>query len=835
MMSKIGDARESVVLEKERIDKDLQQMWESLQYLKKSVENDATLLQKADFSDLLQRIVTDLSPLSQTQDMLLLQQTLQSQENLTVTDLDKIIQEFISVKLEYTANKSLHLADISLEKYKQLVEHKSSMDALLLTITQAPTIENLVPAAQEQQDPTNEVINPIAETLDPDVIKAQQNLIDGQTSTPEDASKAESSKDAEDKSWWERAKDSSFGLAYILGANRLSSAKEWISEKWSDFKEWIGWKKKEKKQESDDVTTTETSPTSPEVVQPSVDTNKNLTEADRLLRNTYIKQSVIDTTTVPIIIDYKTDKDMLLQKSSPDKISFDVDTQSILLGGAKVKLNIPQFTMDIWGIDATVTKVDIRSIKASGNNFIIEAKGTGSAGFLEQTKDISTTLSKEKFYELLQPYLESGKVQYDTSLEFDGQKVPLKLDIAWSIEPTPSLTEADSQNFMSYKKDIYNSYPEPEKKYLDQLSRHSIDMYKNAANWLDKERLPALLQDYDSSLLTWLDGGILAIVGKQFSSVSELTKDSILWRAGNLANDFLWTIVGFLEKREDNKIIWRLAKILKWAPDKLKDLIPDGNEQKQKALRSAVEKQLRDDPAIKKDLEKVIKQFSLVRFYFTEKKAILQDKWMDTSSLDALSLPAAADFLQQQSLLDASISTKTTVWLEANRVSVVLQDLIKSTNSKDDFSAQRWKIIFNYKTNSLESWSGSTKINVSADGKLYKIDGLDMTFSDLKSVLRFANLSNRLIQQTSASEKAASNVSPHFAYHTIAIKWPWLYINNRTILPGWLWTISGMDRDKVVRWSTFSDNMPGWSDEMWELYCKYLNSKMTLFGGSLVS
>jgi hypothetical protein len=66
----------------------------------------------------------------------------------------------------------------------------------------------------------------------------------------------------------------------------------------------------------------------------------------------------------------------------------------------------------------------------SGDEFVVEAKGTGSAGFLEQTKDISTTLSKEKFYALLQPYLESGKSQYDTSLEFDGQTVPLKLDVA---------------------------------------------------------------------------------------------------------------------------------------------------------------------------------------------------------------------------------------------------------------------------------------------------------------------------------------------------------------------------------------------------------------------
>lgn len=818
-MAKFGDIRESVINEKERIDNDLQQMWESLQSLKKSVEQDATLLQKSDFSDLLQHIVTDLFALSSTADIVLLQQTLQLQENLTAADLDTIIQQFISVKLEYTANKSLHLTDTSLEKYKQLVEHKSAMDALLLKITQTPTPEVEQPVSKEKQSPTAENTVPVTETPDLEVIKAQQSLIDWQKPVVSPETNQGNTSEESNKSWWERAKESSFGLAYIVGAENITRFKDWAWEKWDDLKEWIGWKKKDKKEENNVASTTpESSTASPESPQPSVDINKNLTETERLLRNTYIKQSILDTTTVPVVIDYKTDKDVLIQKWSPDKVLFDVDTQSIVLGGAKVQLKFPQFTMDVWGIDATVTKVDIRSITASGNDFLIEAKGTGSAGFIEQTKDISTTLSKEQFYGLLQPYLESGKVNYDTSLEFNGQKVPVKLDVAWTIEPenTPSWNES-SENFVSYKQEIYNSYPEQEKKYLDDISKHSADMYTQAVTWLDKERLPTLLQEYDASLLSWLDWGTLAILGRQFGKVSDLTDDTALQKLWNMANDVLGTIIDFLSKGEDTPVIKWIAKILKRPFEKLQWLIPNGNEQKQNDLRSAVEKQLKEDPSIKSDLEKVVKQFSLVRFYFAEKKAILQEEWIDAEAFAKLSLPAAANFLQNQSLLDASLSTKMTLWLESNKVSVVLENLIKSTDPESDLSAERWKIQFNYKTQELESRWMWTKINVSKDGKRYQIEWLDMIFTNLQSAVWLANLSNRMISQIGWLSTVTSKVENYFVYEGLVLQ-QGLYIDSR-----------GLNTDRLVSGWAFKDNIDGWEFDYGVNYAKYLNDRVKLF------
>lgn len=814
---------QSVIKEKELIDDDLQKMWESLQSLKSSVEKDATILENTDFSDVFKLIVSDLSVLSQTADITLLQKTLQSQEKLTASDLDRIIQHFITVKLTHADNASVHLTEASLQKYKQLVTHKAAMDDLLLKITQTPTPE-ITPIDWQEKEESSSEKDPIPETTDPELVKAKKLLIDREKNPlVEDASKKESSKEEEKKSFWDRAKDSSFGLAYIFGADRMSSAKERVSDTWDTFKEWIGWKKKEKKEdEKEEVSSSQETTT--ESVAPSVDINKGLTEQERLLRNAYIKQSVIDTTTVPVPIDYKKDKTLLVDKGSPENISFDKNSQSIIMWWAIFKLSFPEFIMNLDSgvpllgkVDATIKKVTINNVTTSWNEFVISATWTGSAKWIEKSQDLTVNISKEKFYDILKPYLEGNTMKYDTSLEFDGQKVSLKLDVAWNIDPSSSTIENDSQNFVSYKKEIYNSYSEQEKKYLDNISTHSADMYTAAVTWLDKERLPTLLQEYDGNLLSWLDGATLAILGKQFGTVSDLIDDTALQKLGTMTNDVLETIVDFLSKGEDIPVIKWIAKILKRPFEKLQWLIPNGNEQKQNDLRSTIEKQLKDDPSIKSDIEKVVKQFSLVRFYFTEKRAILEEKWMDIWSFEKLSLPAAADILQKQSLLDSSISTKMTLWLESNKVSVVLENLIKSTDPKSDLSAERWKIQFNYKTQELESRWEKTKIEVSPDGKRYTIKWLDIVFRDLKSALWLANMSNRMIHQIGWVSSLTSKVNNYFVYEG-RLLYQWLYVDSR-----------GLNTDRLVSASAFKDNVSWWDFDYGLNYTKYLNNRVKLF------
>gem|GEM_PF-1248225 len=243
-------------------------MGEALQSLKSSVEKDEKILIEADFSAVLKSMVDDLSALAQTEDIAILQQALQSQESLTAADLDRIIQHFISVKLTYTATKSLHLTDTSLQKYTQLVTHKSAMDDLLLKITANATSHSPEQDQQKQEDVQSpEVSAPITENVDPSVVSVQENLMnENADNSSQPKQKEQAPTQEEKKSFWERAKESSFGLAYIFGAENMTTFKDWVSDKWDRFKEAIGWKKKEKKEdkkedekEKNDNTSTESS------------------------------------------------------------------------------------------------------------------------------------------------------------------------------------------------------------------------------------------------------------------------------------------------------------------------------------------------------------------------------------------------------------------------------------------------------------------------------------------------------------------------------------------------------------------------------------------------
>gem|GEM_PF-5811078 len=74
---------------------------------------------------------------------------------------------------------------------------------------------------------------------------------------------------------------------------------------WDSFKELIGWKKKDKKEDTEATTetvteTTTQTPATPEIV----DINTKITPEQVKLRNDYIKKSVMDTTSVPVSIDY---------------------------------------------------------------------------------------------------------------------------------------------------------------------------------------------------------------------------------------------------------------------------------------------------------------------------------------------------------------------------------------------------------------------------------------------------------------------------------------------------------------------------------------------------
>jgi len=813
------DFNESRIKEKEMIDADLQKMGESLQLLKTSVEKDETILTQADFSNLLQHIVADLSSLSPTSDMLILQNTLQSQESLTASALDKIIQQFISIKLQYTADKSIFLTDVSLQKYKQLIEHKSSMDDLLVKIskTNAHTPESTpVDWPEKEIAVVPEATSPVPEVLDLEVIKNQQALIDAEIiSSVQEATKEDAPVKEEDKkSFWERAKESSFGLAFVFGADNMTSTKEWFSDRWDDFKELIGWKKKEKKEDKEDEKEESVVPETQSIPE-VVDINAKLTPEQITLRNKYIQKSVMDTTSIPVVIDYAWDKDVLVESKAPESISFDAVSQSIILGDAKLQLSFPEFTMKvdsgtIFGVvDDKVTKVSIQDIKVSWNEFIIDAKGTWSAKWMGQTKDMSITLSKEKFYDLLKPYLDTNAASYKSTIDINGEKIPLSIETSWSIERDDAV---ENPIFATYQSTLYNKYSPVDRWYLDGLGTTSKDMYIQATEWVNKGRLPPLLQKYDETVVEWLNGKTMAVVAESFTKVGDIIDDTFLQKIGTKTNDIIWWIIDFLSKHEDSKLLGWLAKIVNTWAKRVQWLVAGrhGDAQKEKNFRKDLENAFADNPALKKDIENTTKQLVLVRFYFTEKKALLAEKWIDVSTFGDLSIPQAIALLDDNDILNADISTVTQTGIEFNRMSGAIQEIIQATDDQSNFSEKRGVIKFNYETNELESRWEETKINIYEGGK-YKIDGFDILFSDPKEVVRLANASNRLINQASLTPRTL--IYDYFSYHNLWVRWG---------------VYTGINQ--LFKKDTFEENVSIRSGAMGWSYATYLNSRFSILG-----
>lgn len=646
---------QSVIKEKEMIDNDLQKMWESLQLLKVSVEKDANILAQNNFSDLLQHIVADLSVLSQTPDIVMLQQTLQSQENLTASDLDKIIQQFISVKLEYASNKSVYLTETSLQKYKQLIEHKSAMDDLLLKISQTPTLEKAPIDWQEKQNSSSpDVHTLVPEAIDPEVLKTQQNLIDWNKVIPVQEVKREEDK----KSFWARAKESSFGLAYIFGADNMTNTKDWVSEKWNSFKEWIGWKKKEKKES-------------------------------------------------------------------------------------------------------------------------------------KKVEEITNTSSQE--------------------------------NVSWSNSEQLSTSVV---SFDAYQENAYNAYSSLDKQNFDTTANVSKDMYKEVSTWLEKDRLPPLIKEYDGTLDAF-SGKSLAVIGNHFGTIKDLTDYTFLEKAWNTTNAVLGSIVDFLSKHTDDKWIGWLASLIKKPFDWVKNLIPNGDDQKENKLKDAIQKEISANATIQKDVDMFIKQLTLVRFYFMEKKKIMQQDPDNKDSLDSLSISQAMVYLTSKNLLDNKLSVKTKLGIDANKVSIVVQKLIAKTESSVDLSARRWNIYFNYEKQQLESRGKATPLEVNTDGTLYKIKGFDNEFSSLEEVVWLANLSNRFVSDTSKLQALRNKKSDRFVYYSNVWRpgYPGLYVNKES--NNFINFIPSLNANRVLTAGALSENIKSRTTDMGNSYATYMNERVS--------
>jgi len=145
----------------------------------------------------------------------------------------------------------------------------------------------------------------------------------------------------------------------------------------------------------------------------------------------------------------------------------------------------------------------------------------------------------------------------------------------------------------------------------------------------------------------------------------------------------LTSIVDFLSKHEDDKWIGWLASLIKKPFDLVKSWIPHGDSQKEKKFKDAIQKEIAGNVDIQKDVDVFVKQLTLARFYFIEKKKIMSQDPENKDSLDTLTIPQAMAYLKSKNLLDAKLSMKTQLGIDANKVAIVIKEMIESTKGVD--------------------------------------------------------------------------------------------------------------------------------------------------------
>gem|GEM_PF-4523014 len=85
-----------------------------------------------------------------------------------------------------------------------------------------------------------------------------------------------------------------------------------------------------------------------------------------------------------------------------------------------------------------------------------------------------------------------------------------------------------------------------------------------------------------------------------------------------------------------------------------------------------------------------MKQLTLARFYFIEKKKIMAQDPENKDSIDELTIAEAMQYLGSKNMLDAKISVKTQLGIDANKAAIIIQKLIAETGpSNQDLSAKR--------------------------------------------------------------------------------------------------------------------------------------------------
>ena len=173
----------------------------------------------------------------------------------------------------------------------------------------------------------------------------------------------------------------------------------------------------------------------------------------------------------------------------------------------------------------------------------------------------------------------------------------------------------------------------------------------------------------------------------------------------------------------------------------------------------------------------LIKQMAIFRFFITEKKRVLKDQYTKAgmkdpeltttlaAKIDKLKITGATEAdpsfyqtLKENNLLNTTISAGTEAGIAMTVEAKRIQAEIEKTKTSMDFGDIRGDITYDYDSQSITSRGQKTKVEINKSGK-YKINGLGLTFPNLKALLWIANISNRFMNEYGANllQRTANN------------------------------------------------------------------------------
>ncbi len=555
--------------------------------------------------------------------------------------------------------------------------------------------------------------------------------------------KAKKNPDAPEKKWWFLwvLGTTAIGLGTFFGIKAVVG-----KEKWGKFRNWLWLKDKEKdenKEEQDD--------------QEGVETiNENLTAEEVQKRNEYIEKSIRESTTMPITIDYGTDKDDFEKKWCPQTISFDPETQSILLGDKdKITLQTDTFTLE----GKSVIRSRFEKIEQRDGKFEVTMKTGGVMGFTPVLESKKVVMIKDEFIAIISPYYTEEKKEYTVQLNNNGQNIPLRI---WTSRERQQLNEnvdADVlfENLNTFKKGQYTNFGNSINNYYKTLySMNSKYGQQSDLLWAWAE------DDEKFEQNVW---SIPAMMDEKFDNGGDIIKDTMLERVQHIGDITTQKIAGFLEKYKDNPTFGKIM-------GKISGFLTDLFSSWKTIDASKLEDVFTSNPEMKQKVSLIIWKMSKIKWYLVDQQAMLIQKIKEENpnltdaeqkttlkniylnlKLVGETSSSASVFktLEKYGLLN-NINEDRAFTAKAQKAAADLQTQIEATPTPSDRDAEtiadRGKIEYDPKTQRLRSRWLSTEIEIvsRANTSVYKLKNgkinLDIEFTNIKELVWTANFLN---------------------------------------------------------------------------------------------